>query len=428
MTWSIPDLTIFLYRPNPCVPILYEKLNLVLYWEPRIWCRLKYEKLNTFLIKYSMRPGNKFRYSPPVNGWSKSQPWWQWWKASRRQAPISGHPSFCSPRPCLLPLVAHLAPGVNINCRIQKLPEFCIQICQNRDLRGISSLLGCSAVAEVGGGHRSFLLLLQIVPFRRNNVHGAGVRPISRRLVWSLCEWGRASITGAAWVGDGGGASVGDRGATGVGVSGWWVIRDGTPHLVLGRFGTFWQWSIIGVQFHLDNILTIREFIIRVENFVVCWIVHSWSEIREKVIIDSRSCDCPTKYCNTVSVFLQQSALVQTICKICKRGILVSIFALMLKTLARWQPWIFCGQSVCQFRFDFVLHWEPVDSCILLCKNIGIGIDCGSNDALHPFWGLFLGLQPSRSAARPRPQEKCIQRIILTTVANTQREGSHTIR
>ena len=133
---------------------------------------------------------------------------------------------------------------------------------------------------------------------------------------------------------------------------------------------------------------------------------------------------------NTVSVFLQQSALVQTICKICKRGILVSIFALMLKTLARWQPWIFCGQSVCQFRFDFVLHWEPVDSCILLCKNIGIGIgiDCGSNDALHPFWGLFLGLQPSRSAARPRPQEKCIQRIILTTVANTQREGSHTIR
>ena len=60
--------------------------------------------------------------------------------------------------------------------------------------------------------------------------------------------------------------------------------------------------------------------------------------------------------------------------------------------------------------------------------GIGIGIDCGSNDALHPFWGLFLGLQPSCSAARPRPQEKCIQRIILTTVANTQREGSHQIK
>ena len=29
---------------------IVEKLNLVLYWEPRIWCRLKYEKLNTFLI------------------------------------------------------------------------------------------------------------------------------------------------------------------------------------------------------------------------------------------------------------------------------------------------------------------------------------------------------------------------------------------
>ena len=42
-----------------------------------------------------------------------------------------------------------------------------------------------------------------------------------------------------------------------------------------------------------------------------------------------------------------------------------------------------------------------------------VGVYCGSNDALHPFWGLFLGLQPSCSAARPRPQEKCIQRRIL---------------
>ena len=61
---------------------------------------------------------------------------------------------------------------------------------------------------------------MQIVLLRRTYLHGAGVRPMSGRLVWSLDEWGRASITGAAWVGDGGGASVGDRGATGVGVSG----------------------------------------------------------------------------------------------------------------------------------------------------------------------------------------------------------------
>ena len=54
---------------------------------------------------------------------------------------------------------------------------------------------------------------------------------------------------------------------------------------------------------------------------------------------------------------------------------------------------------------------------------LGLWLTVARMMQLHPFWGLFLGLQPSCSAARPRPQEKYIQRIILTTVANTQREG-----
>ena len=74
-----------------------------------------------------------------------------------------------------------------------------IQIRQNRDLRGISCLLSCCAVAEVGGGHRSFLLL-QIVLLRRSNIHGAGVGPMSVRLALSLHESGEVSIIGAAGV------------------------------------------------------------------------------------------------------------------------------------------------------------------------------------------------------------------------------------
>ena len=108
--------------------------------------------------------------------------------ASPRKAQTLHHLSSNSPS---LPLLAvYLAPGVNNNYRTQ-----CFQICQNKDLRNISCLLGYCAVAKVGGDHRRiFLFLLR----RAANIHRAGVRPLNVRLVWSLLEWGRASIDGAA--------------------------------------------------------------------------------------------------------------------------------------------------------------------------------------------------------------------------------------
>ena len=56
---------------------------------------------------------------------------------------------------------------------------------------------------------------------------------------------------------------------------------------------------------------------------------------------------------------------------------------------------------------------------------IGLGWVGGDYDSLlhsSMFWGLFLGLQPSGAAARLCVPAEWFQRIILTTVANTQPE------
>ena len=51
-----------------------------------------------------------------------------------------------------------------------------------------------------------------------------------------------------------------------------------------------------------------------------------------------------------------------------------------------------------------------------------VGGDYGSLLHNSMFWGLFLGLQPSGAAARLCVPAEWFQRIILTTVANTQPE------
>ena len=52
----------------------------------------------------------------------------------------------------------------------------------------------------------------------------------------------------------------------------------------------------------------------------------------------------------------------------------------------------------------------------------GVGWDYDSLLHSSMFWGLFLGLQPSGAAARLCVPAEWFQRIILTTVANTQPE------
>ena len=78
------------------------------------------------------------------------------------------------------------------------------------------------------------------------------------------------------------------------------------------------------------------------------------------------------------------------------------------------QPWV-CIVTLVTFVWLFTTVCLHVPSNYLHWGD-WVGIECGSNDALHPFWGLFLGLQPSRSAARPRPQETCIQRGYIVTL------------
>ena len=183
-----------------------------MYWEPGIWGRLQ-NNISTILKIVAC--GQETDFSP-VNGWSKSQPLWQRLKASRRQAQNSlHHLSFYSPASCLQLLGVHWAPEKWLSeCYI-------FFLYQNKDLRDISCLLGCCAIAEVGGGHRNFLFL-HIVLSWRANIHGAGIGSMSVRLAGSLNVWGRASVTGAGRV-----------------VAGWGVIGEGTAHLlveVLRRF------------------------------------------------------------------------------------------------------------------------------------------------------------------------------------------------
>ena len=53
---------------------------------------------------------------------------------------------------------------------------------------------------------------------------------------------------------------------------------------------------------------------------------------------------------------------------------------------------------------------------------VGVGGDYGPPLHNSVFWGVFLGLQPSGAAARLCVPAEWFQRILLTTVANTQPE------